>query len=146
MAIYNVFGNQLNDAFTKSGESLNTAYDVDGNIAYEKSPIVQTLKAMTFNSQAFSGINGQETMLTDVFDTYAPDIIGFQECVSGNNTMPTAAANALSGYQNRFFSSHYNYNACFSKFALQNAISQDYETQDPTEWANWRETRSYIKC
>lgn len=144
MSIYSLGGNQIYAIYDKSGFESSMGYDIAGNVVYSSGPT--TLTVMTFNAQAFGGVNSQANMMADLLDTYDADIIGFQECVSGYDSIPAGIKNALTNYSNYFFSSHYNYNAIFSKsLVLQNSFAQDYETQDPDEWSNWRETRSYIK-
>lgn len=144
MGVYALDGTQLPTIYGTDGSEAINGYDINGNIIHPTGPT--TLKVMTFNVQAFSGMNSQADMMADIFGTYDADIIGFQECVSGLSNIPSAIRSSLSEYPNTFFSSHYNYNAVFSKIALQNAIAQDYETQSADEWASWNETRSYIKC
>lgn len=144
MGVYALDGTQLPTIYGTDGSEVINGYDVNGNIIHPIGPTI--LKVMTFNVQAFSGMNSQADMMADIFGTYDADIIGFQECVSGLSNIPSAIRSSLSDYPNTFFSSHYNYNAVFSKIALQNTVSQDYNTQDTAEVSNWGETRCYIKC
>ena len=75
--IYDINGDSISNVYDKDGEQLEQAYDISGNELLPTEPI--SFVVMSYNVQWFTGINSDETMQETIFDTYAPDVIGFQE-------------------------------------------------------------------
>lgn len=74
MSIYNVNGEEVTAAYSKDGTLLTTAYDIDGEQAYNPSFTV-----MSYNIQRYDGLNSNAQMQKDIINTYNPLIIGLQE-------------------------------------------------------------------
>ena len=140
MSIYNVSGNEVFSTFSKSGDSLSYAYDVNGNLVFSYGN--PDLTVMTYNVQWFTKINSQQVMQQTIIDEYDADIIGLQE-VTTNGTVPTLGQTVLSEY-NLTLSNHKNYIAMASKTALSNIVIADFENQDPEDMSQYNETRAYM--
>lgn len=140
MSIYNNSGGLLSTSYSVNGQSLLTAYDVQGEIAF---PDEIRLKVMTYNVQWFTKINSQSAMQNIIINGNDPDIIGLQE-VSQNGVMPSVGTNVLSNYPYKRLSNHKNYNAFASKIPLENVVIADFVNQDPNEMTQYNETRAYM--
>ena len=143
MAIYDKSGNLLNSGYNVNGESLQNAYDKNGDVIF---PTTLTIKVMTYNWQWLQSFNSQQTMQTAIIQNNNADIIGFQE-FSKSSSVPTVGANALIGYRTIRLSNHYNYNALVSKNIILSDITiADFQTQDQYDIDTYNETRCYMKC
>ena len=139
--IYDINGNELNAIYSKSG-GVDVGYDVEGNQVFPSSPLVQTLKVMTYNVLRWEGYNSQKSIQDIAFGSNA-DIIGIQEwgyteakTIGGTNCI--SYLNGF-GYDNvRVTSADYNHKAMASKYELT-----DYSE---TVFNQSIETRSYTKC
>lgn len=142
MAIYDVYGNPLIDAYSVSGESLAQAYDVEGNELIETGE-PSYLTVMTYNYQWCTKINSQTAMQEAIIDKYNADIIGIQEAGGSYQTQtrewPSVAQNVLADYPYKYLSNHYNFNGLASKIELEDVTDTDYTEYDDEYW-------SYQKC
>lgn len=138
MAIYDINGNNLTEAYAPNGISLNSAYDKNGNIVF-----TSRLTVMTYNVQWFTRINSQQAMQQKIISDYDADIIGVQE-LSQNGVIPSLGQLVFADYQYQQLSNHKNYMGMMSKLPLSNIVIADYETQDPEDASRYNETRAYM--
>ena len=125
--IYDKNGNLINMAYGIGGDSLEQAYDVDGNPLLSTSDLV----VMSYNVQWFAGINGNQTMQESILDTYKPDIIGMQEFQRATqDTIPAFATALLSAdYPYLHMGNYGNKNAIASKYQLTDFATIPHSTQ-----------------
>lgn len=116
MAIFDINGDAVASVYDVNGNALQIAYDKDGNIVYSAGEL---LTVMSFNVQQFTGINSNQTFLSDLYDAYTPNIIGIQE-LGYSNAIPSAGQSFLSPYTYYQIGGQYNKTALFSKIALSN--------------------------
>ena len=77
MSVFDTNGNALTDVYGADGTGLNYAYDVDGNIVYQKTPI--NLKIMTYNVGGWRIGSG-----TNVPADYDAQYYALQNVIIGN--------------------------------------------------------------
>lgn len=149
MAIYDIYGNQLQAVYDIEGNSLQYAYDIEGSQIFGGKPPVGTpLKVMTYNVQYFNGINSQSAMQNAIISLYEPDIIGMQELGTYTaSNLPSVGQTMLANYPNKQFSNHKNKVLMVTKsLALSNVAIADFENQDPQDVSQYNETRAYMKA
>lgn len=129
MAIYDVNGNSLNAIYDKDNAQLSQAYDIDGNELI--STPTSNFVVMTYNIQWFTGVNSNQAMQENIFDTYDADVIGFQEFQKANiSTVPTMATQLLSqNYPYLSMGDYGNKNALASKYELIDFTTVPHTTQ-----------------
>lgn len=71
--IYDMYGNALQAAFDKNGAALNQTFDINGT------PMVGTLKVMTYNVLRWEGDNALVSIQDVAFGNVGADIVGIQE-------------------------------------------------------------------
>lgn len=136
--VYDKNGRSLSNIFSVNGKEIQRAYDLNGKLIFEGGSAPSTdsveLTIMTFNPQWFTGINSQLDMLNDIFTTYNPDIIGFQEYYK-TSSIPAVAESALSGYPYKYKSTiATNPNGIVSKVPITNVQSIQYTYYDDEKW------------
>ena len=140
MSIYDINGNAMDSAYSKSGQSLDAAFNIDGEQVF---PDSVTLKVMTYNVQWFTLLNSQQTMQAAIINGNNADVIGFQE-MSKNGTIPTVGNNVLTAYSTKKLSNHKNYLGMASKLPLSNYVISDFSNQDPQDASQYNEIRAYM--
>ena len=134
--IYKIDGTALNTVYNVDGQSLSQAYDVDGNPLLSDSPI--TLKVMTYNTQWLTGLNANDTMQEEIFETYDADIIGFQEFAKASaSTIPSKYYTLLPSYPYILMGNYGNKNAIASKYAMSGFSTTPFtvQTMDGQSWS-----------
>ena len=63
MAVYNVNSTQLSQIFNSNGESINTAYDVSGDIVFTETPTVDPMDWSAMPSDYSANINSALTYI-----------------------------------------------------------------------------------
>ena len=134
--IYNKSGNELNTVYNVGSQSVETAYDVSGNIVF--GGLDYDLTVMTYNIQYFGGINSQTTMQQHIIDTYDADVIGLQE-LGTSGSMPSVGSAVLTEYPYKYIGVQTNKTALVSKTELSNIASAVFTNQAS-------ETRGYQKA
>lgn len=77
MSVYDVNGTSINNCYNENGTGIHLVYDANGS----QIPIVSELvNVMTFNVQWWSGLNGNQALISGIFDDTTPIIVGLQEC------------------------------------------------------------------
>ena len=126
MSVYEINGTSLQSVYGVSGELLSSAYDIDGEAVFPDGPIVNAFTVMTFNVQQFSGVNSDQTLLSNIYSAYEPDIIGIQE-LSYNGRVPSAGQSFLSPYQYYSIGSQYNKTGFFSTIQITDSTFYYYD-------------------
>ena len=100
-------------------------------------------KAMTYNVQCFSGINGQADVQKKVIGNNNAVVIGIQE-LSTSRTIKPVGQTALADYPYKYFSAHKAFLGLASKYALKSVRSLDFRNQDPQDMTQYGQTRAYM--
>lgn len=77
MSIYNIDSQNISKCFDSSGNILHNAFDVSGNNVFTG---IDAVNVMTFNVQAWSGLNARTALIGGIFKDTSPIIVGLQEC------------------------------------------------------------------
>lgn len=75
MSIFDYEGTPISQAYDVDGNPISQAYDIDGNEV-----MTNGVNIMTFNVQRWGGINGNTTIMNNIFNAYQPILFcGVQE-------------------------------------------------------------------
>lgn len=128
MAVYDKNGNPLTAVYDKSGNRLLQAYDKNGN-PLMSDPEPSEFVVMTYNVQDFSELNSNETMQSEIINTYKPDVIGFQEFqIAARNYIPAIATRLLTDYSIEM-GNYGHKNALVSKYTMTGFTTVPHTTQ-----------------
>lgn len=131
MPAYDKNGMNLNGvAYDKSGVNLSQAYDISGNPLFTSSG--SNLTIMTYNIGRWGDSSSVESLQAEIFNTYEPDIICFQEFQRWQETpgIPAIAQRLLTDYPYKYMASDANRHAVASKINLQDYTIHQHITQD----------------
>lgn len=121
--VYDINGISLSNVYDINGNTLNQAYDVDGNSLLGGT----ALTVMSYNVQWFTGINANQTLQEDIFDSYNADIVGLQEYRrSGQDASEMGVSLLEERYGTIYEGTQSNRTAMVSEYALSNVSTVLY--------------------